>query len=67
MPAWPSATRRVPGSNDGSEAAAAMRLAMRDYAVIPLHHQMATWAMKKPLVYAPRTDEFTFAHHFHTQ
>src|SRR5258706_377745 len=45
----------------------AMRLAMRDYAVIPLHHQMATWAMKKPLVYAPRTDEFTFAHHFHAQ
>src|SRR2546422_1443938 len=42
----------------------AMRLAMRDYAVIPLHHQIATWAMRKPLVYAPRTDEFTFAHRF---
>jgi peptide/nickel transport system substrate-binding protein len=41
----------------------AMRVAMRDYAVIPLHHQVATWAMKKSLVYAPRTDEFTFAHH----
>jgi peptide/nickel transport system substrate-binding protein len=42
----------------------AMRLAMRDYAVIPLHHQIATWAMRKPIAYAPRTDEFTFAHHF---
>jgi len=42
----------------------AMRLAMRDYAVIPLHHQIATWAMRKPLAYAPRTDEFTFAHRF---
>ena len=41
----------------------AMRLAMRDLAVIPLHHQVATWAMKKGLAYAPRTDEFTFAHH----
>ncbi len=42
----------------------AMRLAMQDYAVIPLHHQVTTWAMRKPLAYAPRTDEFTFAHHF---
>jgi peptide/nickel transport system substrate-binding protein len=41
----------------------AMRVAMRDYAVILLHHQMTTWAMKKSLTYAPRTDEFTFAHH----
>jgi peptide/nickel transport system substrate-binding protein len=45
----------------------AMRLAMRDYAVIPLHHQVTTWAMKKSLAYAPRTDEFTFAHHFRAQ
>jgi peptide/nickel transport system substrate-binding protein len=45
----------------------AMRLAMRDYAVIPLHHQITTWAMKKPLAYAPRTDEYTFAHHFRAQ
>jgi peptide/nickel transport system substrate-binding protein len=45
----------------------AMRIAMRDYAVIPLHHQIATWAMKKSLSYQPRTDEFTFAHHFRPQ
>jgi peptide/nickel transport system substrate-binding protein len=42
----------------------AMRAAMRDYAVIPLHHQVTTWAMKRSLEYEPRTDEFTFAHHF---
>jgi len=41
----------------------AMRTAMRDVAVIPLHHQVTTWAMKRSLAYAPRTDEFTFAHH----
>ena len=45
----------------------AMRLAMRDHAVIPLHHQITTWVMRKPLAYAPRTDEFTFAHHFRPQ
>ena len=40
----------------------AMRLAMRDHAVIALHHQIAVWAMRKPLAYAPRTDEFTLVH-----
>lgn len=39
----------------------AMRMAMRGQAVIPLHHQIATWAMKRGLVYAGRTDEYTFA------
>ncbi|SNS87015.1 peptide/nickel transport system substrate-binding protein [Noviherbaspirillum humi] len=43
------------------EAAAA---ALKDYAVIPLHHQMATWAVRKGVRYAARTDEFTFAHQF---
>jgi len=41
----------------------AMTLAIKDNAVIPLHHQLVSWAMKKPLAYAARTDEFTFAHH----
>jgi peptide/nickel transport system substrate-binding protein len=45
----------------------AMRLAMRDYAVIPLHHQVTTWAMKKTLAYAPRTEEYTFAHEIKAQ
>jgi len=40
----------------------AMTIAMQDHAVIPLHHQRVSWAMKKPLAYAARTDEFTFAH-----
>ena len=43
----------------------AMTLAMKDNAVIPLHHQVALWAMRKPLSYGGRTDEFTFAHHVH--
>jgi len=40
----------------------AMHAAMTDIAVIPLHHQIVTWAMRRPLDYAARTDEFTFAH-----
>ena len=40
----------------------AMHLAMTDVAVISLHHQIVTWALKRPLDYAARTDEFTFAH-----
>lgn len=39
-------------------------LAMQDLAVIPLHHQVVSWAMRADLAYEPRTDEFTFAHHF---
>jgi peptide/nickel transport system substrate-binding protein len=41
----------------------AMTLAMKDSAVIPLHHQLVSWAMKKSLDYTGRTDEFSFAHH----
>ena len=41
----------------------AATLALRNYGVIPLHHQIASWAMKKNLDYAARTDEFTFAQH----
>ncbi|MBI4292811.1 MAG: ABC transporter substrate-binding protein [Betaproteobacteria bacterium] len=41
----------------------AMTAAMKDLAVIPLHHQVAIWAMRKALAYAARTDEYTFAHH----
>ncbi len=39
-------------------------LAMNDLAFIPLHHQVVSWAMRASLNYTPRTDEFTFAHHF---
>ncbi|WP_151636163.1 ABC transporter substrate-binding protein [Noviherbaspirillum aerium] len=38
--------------------------ALKDYAVIPLHHQYATWAVRKGVKYIARTDEFTFAHQF---
>ena len=42
----------------------AMRLAMADRPVVLLHHQVATWAMRRDLAYAARTDEYTFAFHF---
>lgn len=45
----------------------ASALAARELAFIPLHHQIVTWAMKKNITYTPRTDEFTFAHHFRPQ
>jgi peptide/nickel transport system substrate-binding protein len=45
----------------------AMRFAMRDYAVIPLHHQIVTWALRRGLAYGGRTDEFTLAHHISGQ
>jgi len=43
------------------EAAA---LAATEVAVIPLHYQIVTWAMKSPISYAARVDEFTFAWQF---
>jgi len=57
------------GSVDEKErekfAEQAATIALQDYAVIPLHHQYATWAIRKGLKYTPRIDEFTFAHQFH--
>ncbi|MDO8301323.1 ABC transporter substrate-binding protein [Lacisediminimonas sp.] len=47
---------------DFAQKAAAV--ALKDHAVIPLHHQSATWAMRKGLKYTARVDEFTFAHQF---
>ncbi len=41
--------------------------ALKDTPLILLHHQLASWAMRKGITYAPRTDEFTFAHHFKPQ
>jgi len=45
----------------------ASALAAEDLALIPLYHQVVTWAMKKNISYTPRTDEFTFAHHFKSE
>lgn len=42
----------------------ATAIALQDNAVIPLHHQVATWAMRHGLTYPARIDEFTFAHQF---
>ena len=42
----------------------AMGVAMRDHAVILLHHQLASWAMRAELRYASRTDEYTLAQSF---
>jgi peptide/nickel transport system substrate-binding protein len=42
----------------------AATIALRDQAIVPIHHQVAIWAMRAGLDYAPRTDEFTLAHRF---
>ncbi len=42
----------------------AVRLAITDLGIIPLHHQINTWAMRKGFTYTARTDEFTLAHQF---
>jgi peptide/nickel transport system substrate-binding protein len=34
----------------------------KDYAIIPLYNQVATWAARKGIVFTPRTDEFTLAY-----
>ena len=52
-------------TNEKEREASAIRaaqLALGQRAVIPLHHQMASWAMNKDLDYVSRTDEFTLAH-----
>jgi peptide/nickel transport system substrate-binding protein len=45
-------------------ARAASAFAAREVVFIPLHYQIVSWAMKRTLDYAARTDEFTFAHQF---
>jgi peptide/nickel transport system substrate-binding protein len=45
----------------------AATIALKEVPVILLHHQLASWAMKKNITYSPRTDEYTFAHHFRPQ
>jgi peptide/nickel transport system substrate-binding protein len=42
----------------------ANRVAAADAAIIPLYHQLATWAMRPGLDYRARTDEFTLAQYF---
>ena len=40
----------------------AAAIALKETAVIPLHHQIASWAMRRGLAYPGRVDEFTFAY-----
>jgi peptide/nickel transport system substrate-binding protein len=42
-------------------------VAARDVAIIPLYHQIVTWAMKKNIVYTARTDERALAQYFRPQ
>lgn len=42
----------------------AATLSMKDIGLVPMHHQINTWATKKGVVYTPRTDEYTLAHEF---
>ena len=39
----------------------ASELAIRDVAVAPLYYEVAVWAFRKGLAYAPRADGFTLA------
>lgn len=41
--------------------------AMRDTAIVPLYHQIASWALRKDLRYVARTDEYTFAFDVHAR
>lgn len=56
--------RSTDASRRQDQAAAAMEIAMQDHAVIPLHHQFASWAMRAGFTYGGRVDEFTLAQHF---
>ncbi len=45
----------------------ATAIVVSDAGIIPIHHQVTTWATKKGIVYAPRTDERTHAYAFRAQ
>jgi len=42
----------------------ATKLAMEDLGLMPIHFQFTIWAMKKSIMYTPRTDEYTLAFQF---
>ena len=48
-------------------AKAVAALALKDHPVIPMHHEVASWAMKKGIAYPGRVDQFTFAWQFSKQ
>jgi peptide/nickel transport system substrate-binding protein len=45
----------------------AVGIAMNELGLIPLHHQINTWATRKGVTYTPRTDEYTLAFLFRPQ
>jgi peptide/nickel transport system substrate-binding protein len=45
----------------------AVGIAMTELGIIPIHHQINTWATKKGVTYTPRTDEYTLAFLFRPQ
>ena len=42
----------------------AATMALKDIGLVPLHHQINTWATRKGVAYTPRTDEYTLAQEF---
>ena len=42
----------------------AVKVAVDDAALVPVHHQVTTWAAKRTIDYVGRTDERTYAHAF---
>ena len=69
-PAVDKLVQQALGSVDATKredfARQAVKAAMSDYAVIPSHHQIATWALRKGLNYKGRIDEFTYAYEVHS-
>jgi peptide/nickel transport system substrate-binding protein len=45
----------------------AVGIAMTELGIIPIHHQINTWATKKGIAYTPRIDEYTLAFQFRPQ
>jgi len=45
----------------------AVAIGIRDFGIIPIHHQINTWATRKGIVYEPRIDENTLAQFFRPQ
>lgn len=65
-PALDAALERAAQAEDDATLEAALREAARiaadDLPVIPLYHQVATWAGRSGLAFTPRRDERTLAH-----
>jgi len=45
----------------------AVGIAMTELGIIPLHHQINTWATRRGVAYTPRIDEYTLAFQFRPQ